>query len=191
MAVLLSSGVLALAGCGNSNVNAVQENDSVIQSVTDVVTSDAQEATESVVTEDVITPQEIQPNAIIEDTTAVDSAVEGAEETTETEGQEAAEVTETEATGESYTAYTSAGINLRASASGSSDVLNTIEPGEEITVLGSTEESWTLIRYDGEEGYIASRYITTDADEAAYIKEHYYDDEDDYDYDYDYDYDED
>ncbi len=173
------AGAVGLSGCGGGNVNAVQQNDSVIQSVTEATASTVSIAdTDSEA--DVIAPQVIQPNAI---TPAAESEASSAAESTAESIAESTAPTESEA---ESSAYTTAGINLRAEASGSADVVNTIEPGEEITVLGSTDGSWTHIRYNGEEGYIASKYITTDAETARDAKANYYDDDDDYDYDYSY-----
>ncbi len=171
LAAALVTGAVALTGCGGGNVSAVQQNDSVIQSVTDVTesvpeaTSDAA-GTDSAV--DVITPQVIQPNAILPEESTESTAESQAESTAESQ-----EV-ETESVG-----YTTAGINLRSEASSDGDVVNTIEAGEQLTILGSTDGEWTHVRYDGEEGYIASKYVTTDSSVAEDARRSYYDDDDD------------
>ncbi len=189
-AVAVSSAVLALSGCGGNGISAVTENDSAV-SDTEIAASSTTTSSSTEGEADVIAPQVVQPNAITLTPTPAeaDSAAESVVPTAESEASSLAEsnaesAAESTAEGESV-GYTIAGINFRESASGSSDVIDTIEPGEEITVIGSTEGSWARIRYKGEEGYIASRFITTDADEAAEAKRSYdEDDDDDYDYSY-------
>lgn len=65
-----------------------------------------------------------------------------------------------EPSGEGNTGTLNAGVNFRSSASNDDDdnIIDTIEEGEEVTILGK-EGEWYHIEYNGEEGYVKSEYI--------------------------------
>lgn len=160
---------LVLPGCGNTSINATTEGDSTadstisVEATSDVTTVDSTAAA-SDSDADVIAPNVIAPTEI---TQAPATAATGTPTPTPT--------------AEEKPGYTVAGINFRASADGSSDVIDTIEPGESVTILG-TEGNWTKIRYNGQEGYVATRFLTENKSEAEaaardYDSDNSYDDE--------------
>lgn len=151
--IAVTGAALTLAGCGGRSVSSVDENDSTISSIASAVSEDTM-STDTLDGNGVIAAQEIDPSAVTpaagsDSTTSSDSS---ASSTTSS----AAESTATEES----TGYTTAGVNMRSDADTDSDVVNTIEYGEEVTVLG-TKDGWTHVRYDGEEGYVKSTYISS------------------------------
>ena len=157
------SAALMLAGCGNTSINATTEGDSSAESVIsveasgDVLSTETAESTASSDNSaDVIAPTVISPTEITGTPTPTPTETPAAEKP----------------------GYTVAGINFRASADSGSEVIDTIEPGESVTILG-TEGDWTKIRYNGQEGYVSSKYITENKSEAREAAANYYDDDDD------------
>lgn len=69
------------------------------------------------------------------------------------------------------TGHINTGCNLRADADGESEVIQTIEAGERVTILG-TSGNWTHVQYDSWNGWVYSRYVS----EGAYTRS--YDDDD-------------
>ncbi|MEE3420967.1 MAG: SH3 domain-containing protein [Lachnospiraceae bacterium] len=61
---------------------------------------------------------------------------------------------------ESRTGTLNTGVNLRSSASNENNdnIINTIEEGETVTILGS-DNGWYHVEYDGQEGYVKSEYV--------------------------------
>jgi hypothetical protein len=169
--VSMAAATLTLGGCGNASVSSVTENDSAIasasgqiESAADLFTTDssissAAEASQSV--ESVISPQVIPADEI----TSSASASESTDSSASSDASGTDSTTSSSETVSSGTAYTNAGINMRAEASSDSSVLGTIEPGETVTVI-STEGSWTKVEYGGVTGYVSSQYLTTNKKEA-------------------------
>ena len=54
---------------------------------------------------------------------------------------------------------TTDGVNLRSSPSTDADVLRRISVGSAVEVLEHDPANWSLIRFDGEEGYVRSDYL--------------------------------
>lgn len=90
----------------------------------------------------------------VEANSGVDSAVAAAEAIDQNETDSGAP------SGEGNTGTLNDGVNMRSSASNDDDenIINTIEEGETVTILGK-EGDWYHIEYEGEEGYVKAEYI--------------------------------
>ncbi len=90
-----------------------------------------------------------------------ENSTEESEETTDEATEEATEEdsTETETT-ETYTVYTTAKVNVRATASENGSKLGTLASGKLVTCYG-TEGDWSKIDYNGTEAYVKSDYVAT------------------------------
>ncbi|MEE3420579.1 MAG: SH3 domain-containing protein [Lachnospiraceae bacterium] len=162
--------VLALAGCGNGSINATTES---------ATSSSAASTSTSTATADDLLTTEASSSVSGVSGAASDAAVVTPEVITATEvtPTETPTPTPTETPVEEKTEYTVAGINFRATAEDDGDIIDTIEPGETVTVLG-TEGEWSKISYNGSTGYVATRFLTEDKEEAQDAADEYYADED-------------
>lgn len=152
--VAVTGTALTLAGCGGRSVSSVDENDSTISSIASTVSENTTSAAETLSGNGVIAAQEIDPSAI---TPSVSGDSVSSDSTT---SSTSSSTSDTESAAENSKGYTTAGVNMRSDADQDSDVVNTIEEGEEVTVLG-TKDGWTHVRYDGDEGYVKSTYISS------------------------------
>lgn len=144
---------VTLAGCGGRSVSSVDENDSTISSVASTISENTMSA-DTLSGNGVIAAQEIDPSAVVPSVSGDSVSSNG------TDGSVSSDSSDTESTTEESTGYTTAGVNMRSDADADSDVVNTIEYGEKVTVLG-TKDGWTHVRYDGDEGYVKSTYISS------------------------------
>lgn len=51
-------------------------------------------------------------------------------------------------------------LNVRAEPSTSSRILVQLAPGTEVNVVGTYDDQWTIINYDGKDVYVATAYLT-------------------------------
>ena len=63
------------------------------------------------------------------------------------------------ANAQSRSSVTTVNLNLRNSADITSSVIDVIPSGTEVTVLGSNNDSWSLVVYDGKIGWSRSIYL--------------------------------
>lgn len=68
------------------------------------------------------------------------------------------------ANAQSRSFVTTVNLNLRNSADITSSVIDVIPSGTEVTVLGSNNDSWSLVVYDGKIGWSRSIYLRTNYD---------------------------
>lgn len=151
--IAVTGTALTLAGCGGRSVSSVDENDSTISSIASAASEDTMSEAGSISGNGVIAAQEIDPSAVTPSVSG--DSVSSNDSSVSSNSSES-----TESTTESSTGYTSAGVNMRSDADQDSDVVNTIEKGEEVKVLG-TKDGWTHVEYDGDEGYVKSTYISS------------------------------
>lgn len=154
--IAVTGTALTLAGCGGRSVSSVDENDSTISSIASAASEDTMSEAGSLSGNGVIAAQEIDPSAVTPSVSG--DSVSSNDSTDSSVSSNSSE--STESTTEDSTGYTSAGVNMRSDADQDSDVVNTIEKGEEVKVLG-TKDGWTHVEYDGDEGYVKSTYISS------------------------------
>lgn len=56
--------------------------------------------------------------------------------------------------------YTTTLVNMRAGATVESEVIEKINVGKKLEVLGYEDENWYKIQYDGRDGYVCSDYLS-------------------------------
>lgn len=55
---------------------------------------------------------------------------------------------------------TTSTLNVRMEPSTSARILTQLAPGTEVNVVGTYDEQWTIINYDGQDVYVATAYLT-------------------------------
>jgi uncharacterized protein YgiM (DUF1202 family) len=50
-------------------------------------------------------------------------------------------------------------LNLRASSTGTSEVIKTLKKGDRLTVTGNAHDGWLPVRHDGVEGWVSEQYV--------------------------------
>ncbi len=131
--------------------------DATASQVTKPASTDSSTTTESGQS-DVITPipaQEITDGTAVAGTTAGGTAGTAAGSTTAADGTTAEG---TQGTTNSQQMVTTADINVREEADFEGDILGGYDEGDEITVVGS-EGEWYIVEYNGEKGYVYSKYL--------------------------------
>ena len=138
--------------------------DATASQVTKPASTDSSTTTESGQS-DVITPipaQEITDGTAVAGTTAGGTAGTAAGTTTGTaaDGTIADGTTAegTQGTTNSQQMITTADINVREEADFEGDILGGYDEGDEITVVGA-EGEWYIVEYNGEKGYVYSKYL--------------------------------
>ena len=138
--------------------------DATASQVTKPASTDSSTTTESGQS-DVITPipaQEITDGTAVAGTTAGGTAGTAAGTTTGTaaDGTIADGTTAdgTQSTTNSQKMITTADINVREEADFEGDILGGYDEGDEITVVGA-EGEWYIVEYNGEKGYVYSKYL--------------------------------
>lgn len=128
--------------------------DATASQVTKPASTDSSTTTESGQS-DVITPIPAQE---ITDGTAVAGTTAGS--TTAADGTTADGTTAegTQGTTNSQQMVTTADINVREEADFEGDILGGYDEGDEITVVGA-EGEWYIVEYNGEKGYVYSKYL--------------------------------
>lgn len=138
--------------------------DATASQVTKPASTDSSTTTESGQS-DVITPipaQEITDGTAVAGTTAGGTAGTAAGSTTASDGTTADGTTAegTQGTTNSQQMVTTADINVREEADFEGDILGGYDEGDEITVVGA-EGEWYIVEYNGEKGYVYSKYLTS------------------------------
>ena len=131
--------------------------DTTASQVTKPASTDSSTTTESGQS-DVITPipaQEITDGTAVAGTTAGGTAGTAAGSTTAADGTTAEG---TQGTTNSQQMVTTADINVREEADFEGDILGGYDEGDEITVVGA-EGEWYIVEYNGEKGYVYSKYL--------------------------------
>ncbi len=131
--------------------------DATASQVTKPASTDSSTTTESGQS-DVITPipaQEITDGTAVAGTTAGGTAGTAAGSTTAADGTTAEG---TQGTTNSQQMVTTADINVREEADFEGDILGGYDEGDEITVVGA-EGEWYIVEYNGEKGYVYSKYL--------------------------------
>ena len=136
--------------------------DATASQVTKPASTDSSTTTESGQS-DVITPipaQEITDGTAVAGTTAGGTAGTAAGSTTADDGTTADGTTAegTQGTTNSQQMVTTADINVREEADFEGDILGGYDEGDEITVVGA-EGEWYIVEYNGEKGYVYSKYL--------------------------------
>ena len=136
--------------------------DATASQVTKPASTDSSTTTESGQS-DVITPipaQEITDGTAVAGTTAGGTAGTAAGSTTAADGTAADGTTAdgTQGTTNSQKMITTADINVREEADFEGDILGGYDEGDEITVVGA-EGEWYIVEYNGEKGYVYSKYL--------------------------------
>ena len=136
--------------------------DATASQVTKPASTDSSTTTESGQS-DVITPipaQEITDGTAVAGTTAGGTAGTAAGSTTADDGTTADGTTAegTQGTTNSQQMITTADINVREEADFEGDILGGYDEGDEITVVGA-EGEWYIVEYNGEKGYVYSKYL--------------------------------
>ena len=136
--------------------------DATASQVTKPASTDSSTTTESGQS-DVITPipaQEITDGTAVAGTTAGGTAGTAAGSTTAADGTTADGTTAegTQGTTNSQQMVTTADINVREEADFEGDILGGYDEGDEITVIGA-EGEWYIVEYNGEKGYVYSKYL--------------------------------
>ena len=136
--------------------------DATASQVTKPASTDSSTTTESGQS-DVITPipaQEITDGTAVAGTTAGGTAGTAAGSTTAVDGTTADGTTAegTQGTTNSQQMVTTADINVREEADFEGDILGGYDEGDEITVVGA-EGEWYIVEYNGEKGYVYSKYL--------------------------------
>ena len=136
--------------------------DATASQVTKPASTDSSTTTESGQS-DVITPipaQEITDGTAVAGTTAGGTAGTAAGSTTADDGTTADGTTAegTQGTTNSQQMITTADINVREEADFEGDILGGYDEGDEITVIGA-EGEWYIVEYNGEKGYVYSKYL--------------------------------
>lgn len=136
--------------------------DATASQVTKPASTDSSTTTESGQS-DVITPipaQEITDGTAVAGTTAGGTAGTAAGSTTADDGTTADSTTAegTQGTTNSQQMITTADINVREEADFEGDILGGYDEGDEITVVGA-EGEWYIVEYNGEKGYVYSKYL--------------------------------
>ena len=136
--------------------------DATASQVTKPASTDSSTTTESGQS-DVITPipaQEITDGTAVAGTTAGGTAGTAAGSTTAADGTTADGTTAegTQGTTNSQQMVTTADINVREEADFEGDILGGYDEGDEITVVGA-EGEWYIVEYNGEKGYVYSKYL--------------------------------
>ena len=136
--------------------------DATASQVTKPASTDSSTTTESGQS-DVITPipaQEITDGTAVAGTTAGGTAGTAAGSTTAADGTTADGTTAegTQGTTNSQQMITTADINVREEADFEGDILGGYDEGDEITVVGA-EGEWYIVEYNGEKGYVYSKYL--------------------------------
>ncbi len=136
--------------------------DATASQVTKPASTDSSTTTESGQS-DVITPipaQEITDGTAVAGTTAGGTAGTTAGSTTAADGTTADGTTAegTQGTTNSQQMVTTADINVREEADFEGDILGGYDEGDEITVVGA-EGEWYIVEYNGEKGYVYSKYL--------------------------------
>ena len=136
--------------------------DATASQVTKPASTDSSTTTESGQS-DVITPipaQEITDGTAAVGTTAGGTAGTAAGSTTADDGTTADGTTAegTQGTTNSQQMITTADINVREEADFEGDILGGYDEGDEITVVGA-EGEWYIVEYNGEKGYVYSKYL--------------------------------
>ena len=68
------------------------------------------------------------------------------------------------ANAQTRSSVTTVNLNLRNAADITSSVLDVIPSGKEVTVLGSNNDSWSLVVYNGNIGWARSTYLRSNYD---------------------------
>ena len=136
--------------------------DATASQVTKPASTDSSTTTESGQS-DVITPipaQEITDGTAVAGTTAGGTAGTAAGSTTADDGTTADGTTAegTQGTTNSQQMITTSDINVREEADFEGDILGGYDEGDEITVVGA-EGEWYIVEYNGEKGYVYSKYL--------------------------------
>ena len=136
--------------------------DATASQVTKPASTDSSTTTESGQS-DVITPipaQEITDGTAVAGTTAGGTAGTAAGSTTADDGTTADGTTAegSQGTTNSQQMVTTADINVREEADFEGDILGGYDEGDEITVVGA-EGEWYIVEYNGEKGYVYSKYL--------------------------------
>lgn len=136
--------------------------DATASQVTKPASTDSSTTTESGQS-DVITPipaQEITDGTAVAGTTAGGTEGTAAGSTTAADGTTADGTTAegTQGTTNSQQMVTTADINVREEADFEGDILGGYDEGDEITVVGA-EGEWYIVEYNGEKGYVYSKYL--------------------------------
>ena len=136
--------------------------DATASQVTKPASTDSSTTTESGQS-DVITPipaQEITDGTAVAGTTAGGTAGTAAGSTTADDGTTADGTTGegTQGTTNSQQMVTTADIKVREEADFEGDILGGYDEGDEITVVGA-EGEWYIVEYNGEKGYVYSKYL--------------------------------
>ena len=79
---------------------------------------------------------------------------------------------EAQVTDKSDTVYvTGEGVNLRKGAGTDYDAITSLSKGTELKRTGETDNGWSRVEYNGETGYLSSKYVTTEKPEIPPEKE--------------------
>lgn len=130
--------------------------DATASQVTKPASTDSSTTTESGQS-DVITPipaQEITDGTAVAGTTAGGTAGTAVGSTT----ADGTTAEGTQGTTNSQQMVTTADINVREEADFEGDILGGYDEGDEITVVGA-EGEWYIVEYNGEKGYVYSKYL--------------------------------
>ena len=60
------------------------------------------------------------------------------------------------------TAYAKTKVNLRKKRSTSSEILQTLSPGTEVTIYGTSRDGWFKVKCNGKTGFVSKEYIVSD-----------------------------
>ncbi len=60
------------------------------------------------------------------------------------------------------TAYAKTKVNLRKKRSTSSEILQTLSPGTEVTIYGTSKDGWFKVKCNGKTGFVSKEYIVSD-----------------------------
>lgn len=145
-----------LTGCSGQSVTVTSTaSDSAVTEITSspaVTESSAAESAAESTPADVIEPEVIAPESV--------PAVTEAPTATPTPSP-----TPTVSLADGTAGHINTGCNLRAEADGDSEIIQTIEAGERVTILG-TDGNWTHVQYDSWNGWVYSSYVS----EGAYTR---------------------
>ncbi len=82
----------------------------------------------------------------------------------ENEGDKKEEKPGSESSGqtETRTAYAKTRVNMREKRSTSSDIIQTLEAGTEVTIYGTSKDGWFKVKSKGKTGFVSKEYIVSD-----------------------------
>lgn len=72
------------------------------------------------------------------------------------------EKTDSESGTQTRTAYAKTRVNMREKRSTSSDVIQTLEAGTEVTIYGTSKDGWFKVKSKGKTGFVSKEYIVSD-----------------------------